>query len=214
MIVYTAVYGGYDPLRPHPEHPGVEAWLCYTDDPDLQCEGWITIHEPPLYSHPRLSAKWRKCHPPAADSTLWVDGSVWIQDPAFIDVVGEQLNRSSMTMFSHPWRDCIYEEVGASIGMLKYQGLEDAMARQVQHYASNGWKPHAGLWASTVIGRRSYRPVAQLGAAWFAHCEAYTYQDQLSLPYLLDRYGIYPAALPHSLADNPWFIWASHNRDD
>jgi hypothetical protein len=213
MIVYTAIYGSYDELRPHADDTGVEAWLCYTDDPDLKCEGWETVLEPARYQHPRLSAKWRKTHPPEGDRTLWLDGSIDLHDPTFISVIDRHLDTAQMTMFRHPWRDCIYDEVEASRPMVKYAGLGEAMDRQVAHYRSRGWAEHAGLWASTIIGRRSDRNVTQMGAAWFAHCETFTYQDQLSLPYLLDTYGISPAPLPHMLHRNPWYTWRSHRSE-
>lgn len=212
MRVYTAIYGGYDPLRPHPDHPGVDEWVCYTDDPTLEMEGWRVVVEAPKYPHPRLAAKWRKCHPPAGN-TLWIDGSVWIQNTDIIEAALDNLGWAEMTMFAHPNRDCIFPEVEASVGMAKYAGLEDAMRRQVNHYRANGWKENAGLWASTVIGRRDVKNVREFGAAWFAHCETFSYQDQLSLPYLLDRYGVRVAPLPYSLTNNPWFLWCGHNSD-
>jgi hypothetical protein len=215
VIVYTAIYGGYDSLHDHPDHSDVSDWIAYTDNPELVGNDWTIVPEPPKYPHPRLAAKWRKCHPPSIGAnTLWVDGSVWIHNTDLIDVVAAQLRQAPLTMFPHPWRDCIYEEVGASVGMAKYAGLEDKMNRQVAHYRENGWKDHAGLWASTVIGRRDDPQVIRHGAAWFAHCETFTYQDQLSLPYLLDRYNITPAPLPYQLHENPWFVWCGHHRDD
>lgn len=208
MITYTAIYGSYDPLHDHPEHPDVEEWVCFTDDPTLEAPGWTVVHEPAKYPHPRLSAKWWKCHPPEGD-TFWIDGSVWIHNAELIDVVAKCLIESPMTMFAHPWRGCIYPEVDASRGMEKYAGLD--LDRQAAHYRAHGWPGNAGLWASTVIGRRDTREVNRFGAAWFAHNEAFTYQDQLSLPYLLARYGIDVAPLPHQLHDNPWFQWMGHN---
>jgi predicted O-methyltransferase YrrM len=63
------------------------------------------------------------------------------------------------------------------------------------------------LWASTVIGRNHTPAVLQMGAAWMAHCDLLTYQDQLSLPVLLDDYGLTVAPIPGWLIGNPWFGW-------
>ncbi len=207
MIVYTAIYGGYDPLHDHPEHPDVDEWVCFTDG-DVEADGWTVIHEPARYPHPRLAAKWWKCHPPAGD-TFWVDGSVWIQDTEIIDIVAKNLTDAPMTMFPHPQRICIVPEADVSRGMQKYAGLD--VDGQAVYYLTQGWPRNAGLWASTVIGRRDTKELREFGGAWFAHNELFTYQDQLSLPPLLGRYGIDVAPLPHQLHDNPWFMWCGHN---
>ncbi len=213
MIVYTSIYGQYDQLRPHPEHPGVEVWVCFTDDPDLKCDGWDVVVEPPRFPHPRLSAKWRKCHPPVANRTLWIDGSIDLHNLGLVDAVNERLDDFPVTMFTHPWRDCIYDEVEASRPMPKYRDLGAAMYQQVGHYRAHGWPEHGGLWASTVIGRRGSPEVVAMGAAWFAHCETFTYQDQLSLPYLLRAYDLEVGPLPYALHQNPWYVWQPHRSE-
>lgn len=213
MIVYTSIYGGYDPLRPHPHHPDVGAWLCYTDDPNLSTPGWETVVEPGRFEHPRNSAKWRKCHPPEADRSLWIDGSMNVHNPEFIDVVNGLLDTADMAFFPHPDRDNIRAEAQASLDLCpaKYGGLD--VHGQVDRYERR--KGHQkGLWASTTFGRNHTPAVLQMGAAWMAHCDLLTYQDQLSLPVLLDDYGITVAPIPGHLAANPWYQWLGHARAD
>lgn len=210
MIVYSSIYGGYDPLRPHPDHSGVEAWLCFTDDPGLTCPGWETVVEPARYEHPRLSAKWRKTHPPDADRSIWIDGSVGLVAASYVDVLDRLLDGADMAFFPHPWRDNIRDEVGASAGMRKYAGLD--MDGQVALYEKRKGAQR-GLWASTTFARNHTPAVLQMGAAWMAHCELLTYQDQLSLPVLLDDYGITVAPIPYNLVANPWFGWHGHGSD-
>ena len=213
MIVYTSIYGGYDPLRPHPHHPDVKAWLCYTDDPTLTCPGWETIVEPARYAHPRLSAKWRKCHPPESDRSLWIDGSVQLADPAYIEVVGGLLDTADMAFVPHPDRDNIRDEAAASLAIAasKYGGLD--VHGQVDRYEARKG-PERGLWASTTFGRNHTTAVLQMGAAWMAHCDLLTYQDQLSLPVLIDDYGLTVATIPGNLTNSPWFRWCGHHRRD
>lgn len=212
MIVYTAIFGGYDRPQPHLSHHLVDRWICYTDDPDLDAPGWEVLYETGRYPHPRLSAKWWKCHPPqGSDTTLWVDGQIVFNDIGFIDVVADCLSRSDMTLWAHPQRDDITEEAEVSSRMLKYDRLD--VHGQVRRYTEAGWPAHGGLWASTVIGRRNTPAVLQMGAAWFAHNELLTYQDQLSLPPILAAYTINPEPLPQSLWNNQWLGFAGHNSD-
>jgi hypothetical protein len=210
MLVFTSIYNGYDPLRPHPDHPDVEAWVCFTDDPELRCDGWETVVEPARYEHPRLAAKWRKCHPPDAERTLWIDGSVHLHNPGYIDTINFLLDRVDMAFFRHPVRDNIRAEAEASHALCpeKYAGCD--LHGQADLYEKRKG-PQTGLWASTTFGRNHTTNVLQMGAAWMAHCELLTYQDQLSLPPLLDDYGITVAPIPSGLLGNPWFTWCGHD---
>lgn len=212
MIVYTSIMDGYDTLKPHAEHPGIERWICFTDDPNLECPGWETVVEPARYLHPNVSAKWRKAHPPPSeDSTsLWIDGAVEFDNPAFADTVSQLLTAEHpICMVTHPERDNIRDEARAShaIAWGKYHQFD--LTGQVNRYEARKGRTH-GLWATTVIGRLHTREVLQLGAAWFAHCDLLSYQDQISLPVLLDDYGITPATIPGNLQRNPLFRWRGH----
>jgi hypothetical protein len=221
-VVYTAIYGGYDTLKPHPEHDGVDSWVCYTDDPQLVgTPGWSVFVHPPRFKHPRMDAKWWKCHPPsirAIDRSIWIDGSMDIHDPEFFTAVLDRLNgddtdqiRHAMVMFQHPVRTSIIDEARVSEQMTKYAGLP--VVQQAHHYCNEwGWHDRE-LWASTTIGRYHNNRVLAFGGAWFSECEGWTYQDQISLPPLLARYGIVPAALPHNLWRNPWFGLRGHASD-
>jgi hypothetical protein len=210
FVAFTSIYGGYDPLRTHPDHPGVDQWLCFTDDPDLTCPGWETVVEPARFEHPRLAAKWRKCIPPDADRSLWLDGSLDLRSPYYVDVVSDCLDTAPMAFFRHPARDNIRDEADESARMAKYAGLD--VHGQVDRYEKRKG-PQSGLWASTTFGRVHTPAVLQMGAAWLAHCDLLTYQDQLSLPVLLDDFGIVPAAIPGRLLDNPWFGWLGHRSE-
>lgn len=210
VVVYTSIYGDYDSLKMHPDHPAVDAWLCFTDNPNITCTGWDTILEPPRFPHPRLSAKFRKCHPPDADMSIWVDGSVEF-NADYIDVVLKNLAVADVTMFPHPERTSIVAEAAVSERMLKYHNLP--VTAQAHHYINAwGWTDHE-LWASTTFGRRHTPTVLQMGAAWFAENEHWTYQDQISLPPVLARYGIRPEPLAYSLWRNPWFGLRGHTSD-
>ncbi len=209
-VAYTAIYGGYDTLKPHPDVDWLR-WVCYTDDPTLACDGWEVEYEPARFVHPRLSAKWRKCHPPEAQLSIWIDGSMVVSDPAFFDEMAKRLVEHEWVMFAHPDRVSLMAEAAVSERMVKYHGLP--VAAQAAHYIDEwGWLDDV-LWASTTMGRRHTPVVLQAGAAWFAENERWTYQDQLSLPPVLDRYKIDVGALPHTLWRNPWFRLAAHSSD-
>ncbi len=212
MIAVTAIYGGYDQPKPHPEHRDVDEWRCYTDNPDLTSPHWNVIHSPLPFANPRMNAKWHKTHPPAdAERVLWLDGSVVLTNPEYVDEIMSGLDIAPLAMFRHPDRDCIYDEAYVSSLMTKYQG-HDVFGQVEKYRTMYGWPQHGGLWASTTFGCIP-RLFAPFGAAWFTHCELLTYQDQLSLPVLLERYGLKPEPINGNLWRNDWFGVAHHASD-
>lgn len=208
MLVTTAIYGAYDELLPHPDHPAIERWVCYTDSPTTTAHNWDLVIEPPRFAHPRLSAKWRKCHPPTADCSMWIDASFEFHNADLIDEALHKLTHADLVLFSHPSRSSIVKEADVSASLAKYQGLP--VQEQARHYIDRWGFPDDRLFAAGVFARRHTHEVLQAGAAWFSECEQWTYQDQISLPPILDRYGIEPAVFPYTLWDNPWFRVRPH----
>jgi TOD1/MUCI70, glycosyltransferase-like domain len=207
MIVYTSIYGSYDFLHAHPDVEGVE-WRCYTDDPHLTRPGWETVLEWPRFEHPRVMAKWRKCHPPQDhDRSVWIDGCVEVTDPSFVLQFRDLCTpEHPIALWRHPQRERITAEARYSAAMQKYLGLN--MGGQVASYlARRDDADNLGLYASTIIGRLHTPTVLQMGAAWFAHCDTLTYQDQLSLPVMLADYEVEPAIIPGSILGNVGFKW-------
>jgi hypothetical protein len=213
VIVATAIYGGYDTLAPHPDHDEVDRWVCFTDDPDLALDdghGWEIRVEPSRFEHPRLAAKWWKCHPPTGSSarSLWVDASIVFTD-ALVEEILVNLDRGAeLVLFRHPDRTSIVDEAAVSAGMAKYQGLP--VEAQARHYLDAWGHADRRLWAAGVIGRHHTSAVLQMGAAWFAECEHWTYQDQISLPPLIDRYRIDVATIHQHLWSSPWLSVRPH----
>lgn len=215
IVVYTAIFGGYDRLKPQPEIPGVD-YVCFTDDPSVEAPPWTVVVERPRYPHPRMSAKHYKLFPhrvlPQHPLTVWVDGSVAIKRPDFPEVFLSHVNESGMALFPHPDRDSIYDEAEVSMAMRKYDG--QPILEQVAHYRAKGYPAKNGLWACTVLARdaRNAR-LRRLHRRWMRHNRRWSYQDQLSLPFLLWKMGIEPGVFPYNLWDNEWFDWQHHTSE-
>lgn len=207
MIVYTAIYGGYDLLWPVDSDCEL---VCYTDDPTLHADGWKVVVEPRPFDHPRLSAKWRKCHPPESDRSIWVDGSCQLTDlDAYVAHAKRRLDDVDLLLFDHPYRDDVTAEAAASLQENPKKYAEFDLHKQVALYGET-----EGLWQTTSFARRHTPDVLQFGAAWFAHCQLLSPQDQLSLPYLIGLYQLTVEAVPDGFWATPWFDWRGHLRDD
>ena len=212
IVIYTAITGDYNKLQLHPEIQGVE-WVAFSDTLTSH-PNWRILHiEVPEGVSPRLAAKTYKMLPhivlPEFDGSIWIDGTVRVDSPAFAEEAMSWTSGSGIAMFRHPERDDICDEADVSLTMPKYQtGL---IASQVAHYLDCGFPRHSGLWCGGIIARQHTDLVRQLGEMWLAQVEKWSVQDQLSLPFCLRKLEIIPGGFPASLYNNPWLTVTGHN---
>ncbi len=194
--LYTAVYGNYDDPRSAPILP-VPCRL-FTDEPgdfdvDLGWDVWGIgpkvedsegkIHEPTNM----LRHKFWKTHPaaafPDAEISIWVDGSIEITDPDFVDKALDYLGDADWMTMKHPWRDCVYDEAVFSAQLSRYDGVR--LTQQADFYRDViGHPVHWGLPATGILVRRHTEAVVEMGEQWWDECLHWTHQDQVSLPVL------------------------------
>lgn len=233
VAVYTAIFGGYDDLKAQPQQTVPCDWFCFTDaaGPGRR-NGWRIIRErrqPGL--HPRMRAKrcklmaheffpdgrlsWRHApllRRPRYDALVWIDGSIQVTNPRFVEEFVAGIGPSGWAMLAHPERDCIYDELHASALMQKYAGLP--MARQVGAYRAEGYPANNGLMACGLIARRpGDSRLAGIAEAWWQENVRWTYQDQLSLPVVLWRLGAGVDVVQRNLWDNDWFTYVHHSSE-
>ncbi len=229
-VVYTAIFGGYDTLKQPPPQDEPCDFICFTDGKMPSRVGaWRVIHVKTNHKvHPRLQAKRFKIlsHKIFAgvryalfsfrrrvDLSIWIDASLQITSSTFVKDMRNKLSDGDWAMFVHPDRDCIYEEALASIPMRKYQRLP--ILSQVETYRSVV-RPHSGLYACTVIVRRepSTERLKRVHMLWWEENVNWTYQDQLSLPFVLRSVGgCDPVVISDCLWQNRWFAFVPHNSD-
>lgn len=209
--VITAVYDRYDNLAEFlPQTVPTEA-LVITEDPTFRADGWNTVWEERPGLHPNRAAKIPKLVPweyTDADFVIWIDASFRIVSPDFVEDIAAL---GTLSQFDHPWRDCIYDEVEASVHP-KYAG--EPMRAQVDTYRAAGHPKHWGLWATGVIGRHRTAIVEEMGERWLTEIDRWSFQDQLSQPFVLRELGIRPERIPgvymHGM--NPWIGYEGSER--
>jgi hypothetical protein len=225
VACYTAVFGGYDSLKPHVEIEGVD-WIVFSDDAQLKDRDDWQVETPEradslygkalLAAHPRLAAKVYKIVGSSLldtlddyDFSLWVDASHEVTSPAFVDEALADLGPDGFSLFSHPHRDCIYDEAIASLCVAKYAG--QPIRQQVEHYRAEGYPAHNGLWACGTLARARSAKLDKAMLDWWSEIEKWSIQDQLSLPVVLDRHGIEPQPFPHNQISWRWFTMHKHS---
>jgi hypothetical protein len=188
VVIYSAIYGSYDIPKPLPDL-GVPAIL-YSSARRIDAPGWQVRQAPITHiSTPMLRAKWWKTHPddaaPDTKVSIYVDGSVRIDDPEFVGRALDALGDDDWTLAPHPSRNDVYAEAAYSATLPRYDDVAAGLVEQADYYASIGHPAGWGLFATGVLVRRHTPGVLALGEHWWYECANRTYQDQVSLPVLL-----------------------------
>ena len=133
IIIYTANYGNYDILKNQLKFPNVE-YICFTDNPKIKSETWNIIYDKSImkYHTPRIKSKYFKIMSHLLsfnenDILIWIDSSYEIKNNFFLQTLMPYLASTSVAIYKHPKRKCIYEEFKAD---LKYNKCSHNMARQ------------------------------------------------------------------------------------
>lgn len=216
LAIITAITDGYDTLKPVLPQTGLDVeWICFTDGEPLPdagaAAGWTMISEPRHGRHANREAKRPKLHPweyTSAPASIWIDASFRVVSDRF--AVEAIALADPVAQFVHPWRDCLYEEAAVSALLPKYKG--EPIAEQAHYYRARGHPEHWGLWAAGVIARWHTSAVGELGDAWAHEVGVWSFQDQVSQPYVLRAVGLRPAPLPGTHLANSWLRYEGSGR--
>lgn len=219
-LVYTAICGDYDRLKPQAAQSIDCDWVCFTDAPTAPVGDWQISH---IHGGSALSSRTKSRYLKIQnhelfpggwsdlggefghvhyEHTVWIDGSMQIMDSTFIEEVLASIGSSGWSIFRHPVRNCVYEEAACAGNMIKYQG--QPMRQQAAAYRRIGYPAHNGLYACGVIARSSRaHQLASINALWWRESLKWSELDQISIPVVLWRLGlqvdIIPARLWHKL---------------
>jgi hypothetical protein len=211
--IVTAIYGNYDELKPVVPQAGADVdWVLVTDDPDIPDGhlGWRVVYAPRPGVHPCRAAKAAKMRPwefTTAPASVWIDGGYRVTSDR---LAAEMLEAARpLAQFAHPWRDCVYTEAEAS-GQPKY--ASEPIAEQVAFYRESGHPDRWGLWEAGTIARAHVPEMVALGDGWAAEIDRWSFQDQVSEPFVLRNLGLLPCVLPGGHMGNTWLRWEPGSR--
>jgi glycosyltransferase involved in cell wall biosynthesis len=207
LYFYTAVYSDHIPLLEFPTK-GFE-FRCYTDR-KIESKTWKIIEAPEEHGSPRMAAKWWKMFPPISDLgdvSIWIDASITVTDVhEMVRVCKAAISEHDVAFFKHPERTNVFDEAIASLQMPnKYGGLP--LIAQVESYREEGLPQDSGLWAGGVIVRRHSLKRINFEDDWWEECKKWSYQDQLSLPYVLWKHDVQPGVIPGNVYKTFFHVW-------
>jgi hypothetical protein len=218
VAVYTSVVTDFEHLGKHVYEDGVD--YIYISDgttAPIEKDKW-QIHVLKDFDHlnPRRLAKLPKLNPyffdflRQYDYLVWIDGDMEIIHPHFVEEIMSHLD-NGMVMSPHfDGRDCAYGE--ATIRPAKY--LTEPLDEQVSYYRSRGLPEHSGLFEGGVFARdMSHQKAKELGMQWYIHNMVFSYQDQVSLPFIMWDMDYYPSVLPESFRKFNWVHINAHKHE-
>jgi len=194
ITVYQTIYWWIDKLKKQPDQNIDVEWVCFTDDENLPCEPGaadqrdIRVIAPHKHLHPRMQAKYFRTHPYDYldwDIVIYLDSTArLLKEDSIEHIVKEFLPKSDIMTFKHPLRNCIIDEMKFSIDVPKYKWLP--LKEQVQFYLDK-WFPRNYWLTATgmIVTRKSNYRIREFLNDWRKECLEWTYQDQLSLDYLV-----------------------------
>lgn len=218
-VVYTSVYGGYDYIGSQVMIDGVD-YFYITDgvnDPPKEI-GWKVFHlDHYPYLDNRRRAKICKLDPHSIDFiknykySIWIDGGLQVISEKFVPEIISYIKNGMVISPHFDNRDCAYGE--ATIRPPKY--AKEPLDEQVAHYRNEGFPENYGLYECGVMARDMQNSdVKHLGKRWLQENITWSYQDQVSLPYVLWKTGFKPDILPTSFRYMDWVIVNAHKRED
>lgn len=210
IIVYTAVFGGYDNLR-EPLAVGNTKYVAFTDQP-IEAKGW-EVRQMKRSSSAVKMARFFKTAACAifheTEYMIWVDGSILPTiEPELIVESWMDEGGADIACFKHPGRNCAYDEARRCI--VKGKDTKEILTKQIAFYQSEQFPEGYGLVETGVVVRRKTEPIQRLEKLWWEQIRDYSCRDQVSLPYCLWRLEIPMNIIEGSLIKHPWFSYVPH----
>lgn len=194
VVVYTAIFGNYDVLK-EPEYIGDDVdYVCFTDNPQIKSDVWKVIYcENDDKFESRIKAKEFKCLPHKFLSdyevSVWIDGSIQVKGN-ISKFVFDKMSTSDLLFFAHPWRNCIYDEAEYTLKERKFENVIKT-EKQIEQYSREGMPHNNGLVCGGFIARyHNVDKVKYVMEHWWEQLQKHGLNDQISLGYVLWKYGL------------------------
>ncbi len=214
IALVSANFGGIDAINRFPPVPGVDTFF-YTDAEALAA------------ADPEAAASWGRIivpDYPRHDFAPRLDSSVQFRDASILLREAERLGplgpHQRLALVPHPERNTVREEYEYILQEIandrpygeyfRVRYAEEKMTEQMAFFADRGWSLDATLWCGTVWLIENNEAIARCWDGWWDQNLRYGMQDQLSLPVMLDAFGLEPQALPLHVEKNEYWERAAH----
>lgn len=188
LVVYTAVFGNYDALKPisRPVREGID-FICFTNIKDLSVKGWKVIYVESVIQDNVLSNRKYKMFPhkflKEYEYSVYIDANVRVIEN-LSELVRKYMRLGVLACPKHPSRSCLYDEAQEVIQRGKASEFE--VKRQLNAYSADNFPQNHGLHEMNVIIRKHNDfNVIKVMEEWWKQFNKFSKRDQLSFHYAL-----------------------------
>lgn len=217
VVVYTALAGAYDYLRPVPKGLDVIDFICFTNDSSKTSQhlkGWKLYSLPDTSSDARMSCRIIKANPalffPDYDVSVWLDANISFTSELMISIESFIASGNLIQAPKHPFRNCAYDEANQCLlsGKDERQNIE----RTIQYLADNAYPKKHGLTETNVLFRKHNDPrIREAMRHWSELLKNYSKRDQLSFDFACWQHNIKVSQLESTVhGDNKVFRRGLH----
>lgn len=205
VVVFTAMFGTTDMVRPPLVVDSSVQYLCFSDRPVSVAPYECIVM--PASTTPMLSARRVKIladHPRLldADVTLWHDASYRLRRN--MSWLRRGLRRADLVAMRHTRRTRIEDE---ALVIARYGYVTPTQGQAlVAGYREAGFGLDQ-LTTTGLLGRRVSVEMAQFNALWWAEAQRWNGRDQASVDYVAWRTQIRVACAPGTVRNNRYATW-------
>jgi hypothetical protein len=214
IAVVSVNFGSYDSTSTDIRNIGNYGyfdWFYITDNINISNNGWTILSRekyhleniPTIHNNDpnRMYSKFYKTQLLNIESfftkykyIIWLDASFIIENVNFVEDILRLLNgnqQEDFFIFEHSERDSVQLEYLASITLSKY--FNQNLDVQVKKYYLDGYR--TGLYETGFMIYKVNQKIIMLMDDWWDEIQKYSYQCQVSLPYVLYKNNIKPYLL-------------------
>ena len=217
ICVYTALFGGYDELRPPAYKPPGLDFICFSDRP-LAAPGWdVRLVDLPIGS-PAMKNRRLKILPyeklSEYDFSLYLDSNVvLLGDPSHL--YWRWLRGQPFVAWRHPQRSSAFDEL--EVLLASSRADPSGIIDQYVLFAEQGVPDYLPMIEASFLWRdhRDTQVRMLMERLWDHLTSHQSWRDQPGLAYLMWKTGIRPAVLPDHLGtsrDNGYMRKFAHKR--
>jgi GT2 family glycosyltransferase len=215
IAVFSAVSGSYDTVKPPAVIDPRFDYIVFTDTPVES----VSIYEirplPYLDGERTRSARFVKTNPHNLlsdyDLAVWIDANLLITGDVYPIIESVLKSGKPFGAMRHAVRTSPYEEMDACIS----HGRDDAevINEQRRAYKNEGYATNQLIESNLLVYDLRDKKLDAFLNEWWNQIDRYSYRDQLSINYALDKHGVKwhrITAFPNTVRNHPAFALMDH----
>jgi hypothetical protein len=186
-------------------------WYYFTDNNSIKSKDWSIMNDNVINKNIEnyfnnknmMIAKYYKVQPFHIEVLkkykyiIWIDSSIQIINVNFVNDIIQKITSNQLDteifLFEHANRTNIMDEYILSSTLSKYKDCN--MLNQITDYIDKDVNSNYKLYECGIIIYKSVSSIYSLCDDWWSEINKYGFQDQLSMPYVLNKNNINPILL-------------------